>query len=604
MAGNGLVEESYICKLLEGGSLDTLKESGLRDEMFLTCKDQIQFIQKHEAEYKQLPDKMIFLQKFKDFQMLEVTESMDYLADRIKEQFLYTKLVPIVQEGGNLLREDSLKAYDYLRAALETLQKDNPVSKNREGVDIISSAKDRLSSYLKRCDMKGLMGIPTGLTQLDDITNGWLFGEELVIITGRTNVGKSWIAEFFGTVAWEAGYKILQYSGEMSVEMVGFRFDTLHKHFSNMGLLNGSGILGKKEGSDGAKLLQDDYKNYISQLSTKSGYVIVTPDDFGGRKPTVGELETLAKKLGSDMIIIDQLSLMTDQRRADTPRIAYNNISEDAFLMSKRLGKPVIMLAQANREAVKNKKKGQSPELHDLAESDGVAQNATRVISLSVIDGILKLSTKKNRYGINNKDVMVMWEINAGYIKVLCDALGVWCIIAICGNNPEKGIKYRHTWNIVRINGQYYHLDATFDNTLGKNEDGSTSIRYDYFNLDDKNIFRDHEPLIAPAPPCPDGNHFYYREKKLSFTKLEDVYKRALQAAKKGREFTFHWRGGYLTREVLADLVDQIQSAGKTRDKKAIITLNWPQAVLRFHFAEQQAEGKVFIEEVNEGEKL
>lgn len=52
-------------------------------------------------------------------------------------------------------------------------------------------------------------------------------------------------------------------------------------------------------------------------------------------------------------------------------------------------------------------------------------------------------------------------------VKVLCDALGVWCVIAICGNNPEKGIKYRHTWNIVRIGGQYYHLDATFDNTLG-----------------------------------------------------------------------------------------------------------------------------------------
>ena len=189
-------------------------------------------------------------------------------------------------------------------------------------------------------------------------------------------------------------------------------------------------------------------------------------------------------------------------------------------------------------------------------------------------------------------------------VKVLCDALGVWCIIAICGNNPEKGIKYRHTWNIVRINGQYYHLDATFDNTLGKNEDGSTSIRYDYFNLDDKNIFRDHEPLIAPAPACPDGRHSYYREIKHSFTKTDDVYKRALQAARKGREFTFHWRGSYLTREVLADLVDQIQAAGKTRDKKAIITLNWPQAVLRFHFVEQQAEGKVFIEEVNEGEKL
>lgn len=232
---------------------------------------------------------------------------------------------------------------------------------------------------------------------------------------------KVWIAEFFGTMAWEAGYKILHYSGEMSVEMVGFRFDTLHKHFSNMGLLNGSGVLGKKAGTDGGQLLRKDYEDYITQLSTKSGYVIVTPDDFGGRKPTVGELETLAKKIDADMIIIDQLSLMTDQRRADTPRIAYNNISEDAFMMSKRLGKPVLMLAQANREAVKNKKKGQAPELHDLAESDGVGQNATRVIALSVIDGILKLSMKKNRYGINNKDVMVMWDINNGYIKPLLE---------------------------------------------------------------------------------------------------------------------------------------------------------------------------------------
>ena len=79
----------------------------------------------------------------------------------------------------------------------------------------------------------------------------------------------------------------------------------------------------------------------------------------------------------------------------------------------------------------------------------------------------------------------------------------------------------------------------------------SKEIRYDYFNLNDKSIFRDHEPLIAPAPKCEDGEHFYYKEKKLSFTKTEDVYKRALQTAKKGRVFTFHWRGGYLTKAVL-----------------------------------------------------
>lgn len=187
-------------------------------------------------------------------------------------------------------------------------------------------------------------------------------------------------------------------------------------------------------------------------------------------------------------------------------------------------------------------------------------------------------------------------------VKVLLDALGVWCVIAICGNNPEKGIKYRHTWNIVKISGKYYHLDATFDNTLGSSAT-EKEIRYDYFNLSDKSIFRDHEPLIAPAPRCIDPDHFYYKEKKLSFTKTEDVYKRSLQAAKKGRTLTFHWRGGYLTREVLNELLDLIRKAGEERNKKAVISINWPQAVLRLHYTEAQMQECITMEDANEGEK-
>lgn len=186
-------------------------------------------------------------------------------------------------------------------------------------------------------------------------------------------------------------------------------------------------------------------------------------------------------------------------------------------------------------------------------------------------------------------------------VKILCDALNLWCIIAICGNNPEKGIKYRHTWNIIRLDGKYYHLDATFDNTLG----AGAQIRYDYFNLCDKSVFRDHQPLIAPAPECTDAQHFYYREKKLSFTKVEDVYKRALQTAKKGKTFTFHWRGGYLTREVFGELLEQISAAGRERGKSARVSVNWQQAVLRFDYVEAGSapEASVVMEEANEGEK-
>ena len=188
-------------------------------------------------------------------------------------------------------------------------------------------------------------------------------------------------------------------------------------------------------------------------------------------------------------------------------------------------------------------------------------------------------------------------------VKILCDALGIWCMIALCGNNPEKGIKYRHTWNIVKIGKTCYHLDATFDNSLGKCVETGGEIRYDYFNLDDKAVFRDHEPLIAPAPACTDGDHFYYKEKKLSFTKTEEVYKRSRQTAKKNKTLTFHWRGGYLTREVLKELIELIEKAGAEQNKTAHIQLNWPQAVLRIHYTDERSQAVVTMEEANEGEE-
>lgn len=183
-------------------------------------------------------------------------------------------------------------------------------------------------------------------------------------------------------------------------------------------------------------------------------------------------------------------------------------------------------------------------------------------------------------------------------VKVLCDALNLWCIIAISQNNPEKGIKYQHAWNVIRINGKYYHLDATFDNTLGTPEE----IRYDYFCLGDKQLFRDHQPVIWKIPSCDDTNASYYIKKKLSFTKMEQVRSRAAQAVKKGRTLTFHWRGGYLTKEVLEEMLDIIREEAAKRQKYPRIFLNWPQAVLRLTFEEEPAAAQLEMQEANEGE--
>jgi hypothetical protein len=182
-------------------------------------------------------------------------------------------------------------------------------------------------------------------------------------------------------------------------------------------------------------------------------------------------------------------------------------------------------------------------------------------------------------------------------VKILCDKLLIPCIVVISENNPEKNIKYRHAWNIIRINGKWHHLDATFDNTLGKKE-----VRYDYFNLDDKSIFKDHESIIYKVPECSEGNHFYYKEKKLSFTKLEDVAKRCQQAVKKGKTLTFHWRGGYLTKAVMEELLQTIVAAGREKDRHCRVSINWQQAVIRAIFVQEQMEDSVQMDDAYEDE--
>lgn len=184
-------------------------------------------------------------------------------------------------------------------------------------------------------------------------------------------------------------------------------------------------------------------------------------------------------------------------------------------------------------------------------------------------------------------------------VKILCDALNIWCIIAISENNPEKGIKYRHAWNIVKVNGKYYHLDATFDNSLSK----ELGIRYDYFLLSDAQLFRDHEPVIWQVPECADADSFYYKMKKLSFTKMEDVRKRSAQAVKKGRVLTFHWRGGYMTKEVVQEMLDIFEEEAIKKSKHARVALNWPQAVVRVSFEDKLDHEEVEYQEANEGEK-
>jgi hypothetical protein len=71
---------------------------------------------------------------------------------------------------------------------------------------------------------------------------------------------------------------------------------------------------------------------------------------------------------------------------------------------------------------------------------------------------------------------------------------------------------------------------------------------------------------------------------------------------KKGKVLIFHWRGGYLTKEVLKELFEIFREEAAKKEKHAYLSLNWPQAVLQIRFAEESAAEEITMQEANEGE--
>ena len=79
----------------------------------------------------------------------------------------------------------------------------------------------------------------------------------------------------------------------------------------------------------------------------------------------------------------------------------------------------------------------------------------------------------------------------------------------VVGDLYENGkFKDRHAWNRVKIDGEWYHVDMTLD--LNMTSDAG-HVRFDYFNLSDEEISRDHKGF-SKHHPCRDKTGEYYRK--------------------------------------------------------------------------------------------
>ena len=397
-----MVALQILSKIIESGNNSIIEENFLTEEYFTGYENEFNFIQSHIEKYGNVPDKATFLSNFPELELVEVAETDRYLVDTIREEHLYQQSVPVLKHMAELLKENSNAAAEYMASQLPNLQPNYDLG----GTDIVSQAKKRYEQYKERKNNPDKWRFESGLKELDEQIGGIERMEEFLVIVARTNQGKSWLLEKICSHIWGLGFNVGYYSAEMSDTKLGYRFDTLVSHYSNRALLSG-----------GTDVDEQQYEEYITELQKKDNqFIVATPRDFGN-VVTVSKLKNWIKKYKLDVIAIDGLTYLTDERgkRNDNKSTSLTDISEDLVNLSIELEVPVLAVVQANRNGVVGEENDDTPDLESIRDSDGISHNATKVVALQQKkDNVLVLDVKKNRNGLRGGKLKYTWDINTG----------------------------------------------------------------------------------------------------------------------------------------------------------------------------------------------
>jgi replicative DNA helicase len=240
-------------------------------------------------------------------------------------------------------------------------------NKARAASEVVISSLELLDKRMNTVQRGEMNGIPTGLTKLNRLTNGWR-GNQLIILAARPGQGKTQLAITFSLEAARKGFHSMIFSLEMSAASLMDRM-----------IINVSGV--DSEAYRSGRLSPDQWQT-VTGAGSKIQHLGITIDDTP--QQTIRNISTkcmIQKRRGSlDLVIIDYLQLIESEDRKIIREQQVANMTRSLKLLSKELSIPVILLCQLNREAETNS--GKRPSLANLRESGAIEQDADLVMLL------------------------------------------------------------------------------------------------------------------------------------------------------------------------------------------------------------------------------
>ena len=218
---------------------------------------------------------------------------------------------------------------------------------------------------------EGIVGVPTGLKDLDDRLGG-LHKSDLIIIAGRPSMGKTALAT---DIAFNAAKKFQETGDKTSVAF--FSLEMSSEQLSTRILAEQSRI--KSNDIRRGKISEEQFDKFIEtskDISELPLYIDETP------AISVAALSNRARRIkrlyGLDLIVIDYIQLMKGTNNRDGRVQEISEITQGLKALAKELSVPVIALSQLSRAVEQRDEK--KPLLSDLRESGSIEQDADVVM--------------------------------------------------------------------------------------------------------------------------------------------------------------------------------------------------------------------------------
>ena len=292
-----------------------------------------------------------------------------YYAEIVREKAILRRLVEAgtrIAQLGYTQEGQVDQIVDRAQAEVYDVTSDRTSEDYQSLKDLMPTALEEIEAIANRGGE--MVGVPTGFTDLDSLTNG-LHPGQMIVVAARPAMGKSTVGlDFARSASIKAGLTSAIFSLEMARNEIVMRLLSAEAQIPLNHMRSG-------------QMSDADWQKMAKHMSRVSDAPLFIDDS-----PNLTMMEIRAKcrrlKQRNDLrlVVIDYLQLMSSGRKVESRQQEVSEFSRSMKLLAKELNVPVVAISQLNRGPEQRQDK--KPMISDLRESGSIEQDADIVMLL------------------------------------------------------------------------------------------------------------------------------------------------------------------------------------------------------------------------------